>query len=132
MPGKVADASALAAVAFGEPETVLIEPLLGYELLYEPRLLVFEMTNTALKKVRRAPEKEDAFRRALAGAMGRNIEWIDVATDGLFRLAGQTGLSAYDASYLLVAQTVGTPLVTLDLRLAAAARSIGIQTEGAT
>jgi predicted nucleic acid-binding protein len=38
-------------------------------------------------------------------------------------LALETGLSAYDASYLLVAQILGAELVTLDAELATAAQN---------
>lgn len=40
---------------------------------------------------------------------------------GILELAEATGLTAYDASYLWVAHSMGAELVTLDRKLAAAA-----------
>ena len=45
----------------------------------------------------------------------------------MFELATRLGLSAYDASYLLVAKKKGAALVTLDTALARAARETGVQ-----
>jgi predicted nucleic acid-binding protein len=46
---------------------------------------------------------------------------------GAFALARDTGLSAYDASYLLLAMREGVPLATLDRRLRRAARRVGVE-----
>ena len=48
------------------------------------------------------------------------------AVDGVLQIARQTGLSAYDASYLELAARFGVPLATLDRRLASAAARIGV------
>lgn len=49
-----------------------------------------------------------------------------VAMDRSLQIARETGLSAYDASYLEVAARFGVPLATLDRRLAAAAARVGV------
>lgn len=50
---------------------------------------------------------------------------LDVDEIAVFRLALDTGLTAYDASYLYVAQRIGAPLVTFDTKLQAAYTSLG-------
>jgi predicted nucleic acid-binding protein len=47
---------------------------------------------------------------------------VPVDHGGVIALAEQTGLTAYDASYLWVARHVNGPLVTLDDQLADAAQ----------
>jgi predicted nucleic acid-binding protein len=57
-----------------------------------------------------------AFR--LRGRLG--VEEVAVNHDGALELAAATGLTAYDASYLWLAQQLGAELVTLDQQLAKA------------
>jgi len=53
MPVKVVDASALGAVAFGEPEAEAVAALLSGSLLVAPLLLWFEFSSICLKKIRK-------------------------------------------------------------------------------
>lgn len=45
------------------------------------------------------------------------MNWVVVDHVVVLRLALDTGLTTYDASYLYVARTLGLPLVTFDGRL---------------
>jgi predicted nucleic acid-binding protein len=121
MAVKVVDASALAALLFGEPEAETIASLLADARLLAPALLGFELANVCLIKCRRHPDQTPALVEAfrLRGRLG--IEEVAVDHDGAFSLAAETGLTAYDASYLWLARRVGAELVTLDRRLAKAA-----------
>ena len=118
----VADASALAAVAFQEPglEDVKFR-LLGAEV-FAPRLLQFEMANVAWKRIRRQPDDALVTFTLLQAALGEGsgIQWMDVNMTDVVLIAKATGLTAYDASYLWLAGSLGAELVTLDRRLAAA------------
>ena len=49
-----------------------------------------------------------------------------VALDRALQIARETGVTAYDASYLELAARFGVPLATLDRRLAAAAAQVGV------
>ena len=46
------------------------------------------------------------------------------------RLAGEADVTAYDAAYHWVARHAKIPLLTLDRKLAAAARSLGLKVVG--
>jgi predicted nucleic acid-binding protein len=48
------------------------------------------------------------------------VEEIAVDYDGVLALAATTGLTAYDASYLWLAERLGATLITLDRQLAKA------------
>lgn len=56
MPGKVADASVLGAVVFGEPRAAEARSLLAGADLYEPVLLAYELASIARKKIGIYPE----------------------------------------------------------------------------
>jgi len=123
----VADASALAAVIFQEPGVDDVKLRLLGAQVYAPRILQFEMANVAWKRIRREPEHAVATLTLLHAALGEasSIEWMDVNVTDVVLIAQATGLTAYDASYLWLAASLGADLVTLDKRLAAAS-SIGI------
>ena len=60
------------------------------------------------------------YERALTG-LGMDFIWQDVPFEAVMQLAIETGLSAYDASYLQLAMDLRTPLATFDRRLREAA-----------
>ena len=118
----VADASALAALTFQEPGVDEVKLRLMGAQVFAPRLLQFEMANVAWKRIRREPEAAVATLTLLQAALGEgsSIKWMDVNVTDVFLIAQATGLTAYDASYLWLAASLGADLVTLDKRLAAA------------
>jgi predicted nucleic acid-binding protein len=120
----VVDASALAAVTFNEPLAAEIRDRLAGRQLVAPRLLAYELLNTAVKKIRRHPAQAPVIRAAVARVLAEDfaIYWSDVEPGPVVDLAEQSGLTAYDASYLWLARYLGAELVTLDSELAAAAR----------
>ena len=115
----VVDASALAAVVFNEPQATDVLERLANRQLVAPRLLVYELLNTAAKKLRRHPDQAAAIRAGVTRALADDfaIYWSDVEPGPVLELAGTTGLSAYDASYLWLARHLGAELVTLDADL---------------
>jgi predicted nucleic acid-binding protein len=121
---KVVDASALAALVFGEPEAEAVAERLEGARLVAPALLGFELANVCVVKMRRAPGERAVLRRAFALAERLLVETVEVDPGGVVDLAEATGLTAYDAAYLWVARALGAELVTLDRKLAAAAVSV--------
>ena len=121
MPTEVVDASALAAVLFGEPGAEAVVDRLEAATLAAPALLDFELASICLKKMRLYPERSDDYREGLTLRRCMSIELRPVDPVGIVLIALSTGLSAYDASYLWLARHLGAGLITLDRRLAAAA-----------
>jgi predicted nucleic acid-binding protein len=117
---KIVDASALAALVFGEPEAEAIATILEGARLAAPSLLDFELANVCLTKMRRHPEQREALRAAFHLADRLAVETVVVDHAAALDLAEATGLTAYDASYLWLARALGGELVTLDRKLAAA------------
>jgi predicted nucleic acid-binding protein len=121
MAVKVVDASALAALLFGEPEGEAVAGKLGDAHLSAPALLSFELANVCLIKTRRHPAQGPALAAAFALRHRLAVEQMAIDHDGAMGLAAQTGLTAYDASYLWLARQLGAELVTLDRQLERAA-----------
>jgi len=117
---KVVDASAVAALLFGEPEAEAIAERLEGARLAAPSLLDFELANVCLTKMRRQPGERDALLAAFRLAQTLRVERIAVDHAASLDLAEATGLSAYDASYLWLSRTLRGELVTLDGKLMAA------------
>jgi len=123
MTDKVVDASALAALLFGEPGGETVVNLLKGARLVAPALLRFELTNVCLMKIRRHPPERDKLVSAFKLLAHMEVETIEVDHPGVLELSEKTGLTAYDASYLWLAGRLGADLVTLDRKLDAAFQS---------
>ncbi len=122
MPVKVVDASALAAVLFGEPEGPNLAASLKGCRLAAPALLPFEVASVCLKKLLRHPGKRSLLLAALR-MLGRvEIARTEVNLSEVVALAESAALTVYDASYLWLARRLGAELITLDKRLTRAAR----------
>lgn len=117
---KVVDASALAAILFAEPEAEAVAERLTGVRLVAPSLLDYELANVCLMKIRRLPSQREALRDALRLGHRLKVETLAVDHAAMLDLAEATGLTAYDASYLWLARSLGGELVTLDRQLAAA------------
>ena len=120
MPGKVVDASVIAAIAFQETRTLEAEAILEGADLAAPPLLGFELANIARNKTLRDPHLLGTIREGLLEALRLEIQWIEVDHLAVLELALLTGLTTFDASYLYLARTLGLPLVTFDQQLQAA------------
>jgi predicted nucleic acid-binding protein len=121
MAVKVVDASALAALLFGEPEAEGIAELLRGSRLMAPALLDFEIANVCLTKIRRHASQREALLQAFELRAKMPIATIAVDHTRVIALAEANRLTTYDASYLWLARQLGAELVTLDRQLAAAA-----------
>ena len=105
---KVIDASAVAAMVFGEPEAMMIARSIDDFQLVAPLLLDFELANVCWKKCRRTPGQRPRFLSAYARRHLLTIELVAVDHDEALALAIETGLSAYDASYLWLARKLAS------------------------
>ena len=122
----VVDASALAAVAFVEPEAPLVTRRLNGARLHSPVILLHELTHVAWKKTRREGlERAPVLRTLLENALNYPVELHTVSHVEVFDLALHLKLTAYDAAYLWLARSLDVPLVTLDRQLAQAAGRAG-------
>lgn len=119
----VVDASALAAVMFLEPEAPRVVAVLEREQWHAPAMLTFELTNIARTKMKQAPSETALIEEALEDMLAHPISFDPVDFRSVLNLAIETGLTAYDASYLWLSRHLGAPLVTLDRELAAHAKT---------
>ena len=124
MPDKVVDASALAAIAFAEPDADAVIDAIDGHRLHAPSLVVFELMNVAWKRSRRQPAASALFVEALEVLQGLGIRYRGINQEEVVRLGLTTGLSAYDASYLWLSRVLDMPLVTLDRKLGAHAKDL--------
>jgi predicted nucleic acid-binding protein len=120
MAVKVVDASALAALLFGEPDGAIVADRLRGAELIAPALLPFEVANTCIKKMRRHPDQRDALIAAFRKLDRMEIGIVEIDQEETIVLAERSGLTAYDASYLWLARETKSELVTLDGSLEAA------------
>ena len=120
MPSKVVDASALAALAFGEPDAAAVASRLGSDALVAPSLLWYEIAYVCVSKIRAHPAERERILDALRMVGHLGVQVAEVEPVAVVQLAAATGLTAYDAAYLWLARHLRLPLVTLDRRLAEA------------
>lgn len=117
MPGKVVDASAVAALIFVEPEADdVARQLEGFDLA-APTLLPYEIASVTRKKMARHQELFAQILAALERLDDLGVTLVDVPPLDALRIAQETDLSTYDASYLALSRLTGSPLVTLDEKL---------------
>jgi predicted nucleic acid-binding protein len=118
----VVDASAIAAIMFAELEGPTLAAHIDGDTLLAPVLLDFELANVARTKMRRSPALGPQILMALNAALALPVSRIRVPLVEVFALAAETGLTAYDASYLWLARSRDVELVTLDAALMRLAR----------
>lgn len=118
----VVDASALAAVVFGEPDAAEWIDRLDAAAVFAPTLLRYELQSVAHKKCRRHARQAPEILAALTLALDprKGVAWVDPDPADVVLVANATGLTTYDATYLCLAGMLGADLVTADRKLAAA------------
>lgn len=121
-PPLVVDCSVLAAVLFDEPEREAAALAMAGKELFAPDLLDHEIVSVAVKKSAAGPP--DVAEQALADLDAIQLIRCSVDHQAQFRVAEQTGLTAYDAAYLQLALELRAPLVTFDGKLGKAAKAI--------
>jgi predicted nucleic acid-binding protein len=125
----VIDASVLAAVFFKEPNHEAAARFLASDTpLIAPSLLCIEMASIAAKKVWLGEADDHVAREAVIQTpriTTRLVADSDFAPTA-YELARDHRFSAYDATYLALADTSGTQVVTLDGKLARRAEEVGL------
>ncbi|MBP7064389.1 type II toxin-antitoxin system VapC family toxin [Ferrovibrio sp.] len=119
----VVDASALAAVIYGEPEASRMVAALAGTELNAPLLLRAEMANICLMKSRRAAHLHTQLFAAFDHFQHLRITYHDVADRAAVNLAERHDLTFYDACYLWLANQLDCRLISLDRKLLAAVAS---------
>lgn len=123
MTVKVVDASVVDAILFAEPEFEQAVALLKGCDLIAPRLLPYEIANVAATKRRKYPEKGVFIEQALAQFDAMGIVLLDTDMQQAYATAAVSGLSGYDASYLLLSKDQCAEIATFDRRLQAASKN---------
>jgi len=118
----VVDASALVEMLLQMPAADQIERRLfdTGEVLHAPHLLDIEITQVVRRFASRGDISDEAGRAALAdlAAFGIERHSHDVLLPRVWQL--RHNLTAYDAVYVALAETLPAPLLTRDRRLASA------------
>jgi predicted nucleic acid-binding protein len=110
----VVDTSGLGALVFGEPGSGDMAGRLSDVRMIAPSLLWFELANVCIKKIKAHPELKEKLSDAFRFARNLPIEIVEVDYKEVVELAMTTKLTAYDASYLWLAGSIGADLVTMD------------------
>jgi predicted nucleic acid-binding protein len=121
---KVVDASAAAALLFGEPDAEAVAARLDGAELRAPFLPPFEVASVAWKKIRMHPRSRAAILAAFDLLPRLNIEPAACDHSATLRLADERGMTVYDAAYLWLARELDAELVTLDRKLEKAAKTL--------
>ena len=121
---KVVDASAVAALVFAEPEAKAISVRLRKAVLSAPALLSFELASVCLKKLRRYPEQRETLLTAHRLVKQMAVKYVDVEQDEVVVLAEKTGLTVYDAAYLMVSANTSSRARYLGRDLVASSKII--------
>jgi predicted nucleic acid-binding protein len=113
----VVDASAVAAIALDEPDAGELANYLDTQTLVAPTLIDYELANIGVTFARRHPGRRDDALAIVRLALKLRIARVPVPMADVLQLAIRTGLTAYDASYLWLAQSRDAELVSLDKKL---------------
>ena len=118
-PPVVIDCSVFAALVFREEgETDALAHMAG-RALHAPFLLAVEITSVSLKKLKQG--HSELAKQGLMQFEEAGISFHSVSPEGVLELAVRYQLTAYDASYLWLAEKLKCPLLTFDAKLGKAA-----------
>ncbi len=125
---RIVDASAVGAVLFVERDADWVnEQTVGMDLV-APGLLSFEIGNICWKRMQRAESDFDSLMVIwMAWNTSSPVRFIQPDPVQTLRLAHETGLTFYDASYVRLAQEHAAELISLDAKLVRVARRLGLE-----
>jgi predicted nucleic acid-binding protein len=124
----VVDANILFPYVFDVADRPLVLKVWKQDPLWHlPALWRYELTNTLLKYVRAGRCSETTAEQALGQALQiAGPREGDVNEHAVLRTALSLEISAYDATYVALAQRMGIQLVTLDKALATKAKGVAV------
>ncbi len=120
-PPLVVDCSVMVAALFEEETCEEAVEMMSGKRLFAPDLLVHEMVNVAVRKLRSGWPSENV-QQAMMYFSVHDVELQPTDRVTQFELALRYNLSGYDAAYLWLAAELHAPLATFDKKLAAAAQ----------
>lgn len=118
----IVDASVILRAFFPDEEQAQAQALIrdhvtGRVHLAAPTLLLYEVTNAAVQATRRGRITGEQAEDILTSLEGLGILLEPVGWQQMLPLARRFDRSAYDAAYLALAEAIGQPLITGDLRM---------------
>ena len=118
MMGLVVDASVAVKWLVAEEGSDAANCLLDGSVLYAPRLMVSEIANTLWRKARQDEIERGRVGELMAAVPRMPILWSADETVGAaaVRIAVALDRPVYDCMYLALAQSIGTRMVTADVR----------------
>ncbi|HEX4181342.1 MAG TPA: type II toxin-antitoxin system VapC family toxin [Caulobacteraceae bacterium] len=125
----IVDASVAAKLYFTEELSDEAESALKLATaLIAPDLLFIEIASVAAQRVRRGTATLEVASRAVSLVRGLLDEAVPIADliQRAFELSSEHGVSAYDGSYLALAEARGLRVLTADLRLVRRAEASGL------
>lgn len=125
----VVDASVVAKFFFHEEGSERARTALtAGAFVVAPALLLVELASIAVKKVRLGAASVERARSAMSsiGDLVDELAPLEGLAARAFHLAADTGCSAYDATYLALAEKRGVPFLTADERFIAKASAVGM------
>ncbi|HET9893951.1 MAG TPA: type II toxin-antitoxin system VapC family toxin [Streptosporangiaceae bacterium] len=133
----VVDASVALAWCFEDeatPSTEAILSLLTDDSAIVPALWELEVSNVLLlgERRHRVTESQTARFVALLGQLPIHVDSAGVDMGAVIAVGRHHGLTAYDSSYLVLAEREGVPLATLDTKLRSASQAVGVPVIPAT
>ena len=123
----VIDTSALLAVLLDEPQRPAVITATTGVVLFAPASLPWEVGNALVATIRRRRLTPAEAQRAWAAYEAVPLRLVEVDVGQSIALAAELGLYAYDGYMLGLARSRRLPLLTLDGKLGAAARAIGVE-----
>lgn len=124
---RIVDASAVAAVLLAEPEAEWVNAQTDGEELYTSPVLPFEIGNIFWKRLRSPTADVEGLMSIWSAWTESNpLRLMPSNSTSVLRLARQTGLTFYDASYVQLALDLAGDLISLDRKLVQMAQKVGV------
>lgn len=125
---RIVDASAVGAVLLVEPQADWVNAQTDGEELYASSVLPFEVGNIFWKRLR-SPTADVEGLMAIWSAWTESLPLRLMLSNApsVLRLARQTGLTFYDASYVQLALDLDGDLISLDNKLLRVAQGVGVR-----